>query len=311
MSRSSSRHKLCNKTVLVETTKSRKPPPLAGGNSAAQAEQSSPKRLGKGPLLTSCYALPETASTTQAGQSNFAETDLAERPLNPPCFVETETTDAEPTPEAPVPPALVEAIERSVGFDGTGFFANRRDQRVEMTGTAYELLKALRAGGDAAIKLAIDRFPPDLRQRAPSPKKPELLAVQLTAKPGTTEQRKACSALASLLVVAQAEGVTVERYREWASGIDLADAEVQAKKIRAALKATAPDEFEGDQTPKTPVYEVQVAVLVDGKRKEAVRVVIEDHQAGELCASIAQAKATGDLTKLGNDIAGASDAGHV
>lgn len=230
---------------------------------------------------------------------NFAETETAKpRPSTQHCSVENETTKAPVTTQPNLLATLIEAIDRSERFDGTGFFARRKDQRLEMTGTAYALLQALRAGGDAAIKFAIDRFPRGLRQRAPSASKPALLAIQLTAKPRTTEERKACSSYASLLIVAQALGITIEGYRAWANGIDLADAEVQAKKIRAALTATASDVIEVDQLPTPPVYELQVAILVDGKPKEAVRVVIQEDQTGEFRAAIARAGAEGDLKDL-------------
>jgi hypothetical protein len=229
----------------------------------------------------------------------------------PASFAETETeqitSDAgTPLPQADKRQTLIAALDSSESFDGTGFFVNRRDRRVEMTATAFVLFQALLAGGDAAVDLALARIPPGHRQRAPSRAKLELLAITLTAKPTTTEEQKACSAYASLLIVAQANGVTTEGFSEWARAINLADAEVQAKRIRAALKASAPDGFEGDPIPHQPTYELQVAVLVNGKAKEAVRVVIEDHQANGIRTSISKAKATGDLMTLASDIAEAS-----
>lgn len=218
------------------------------------------------------------------------------------CFRGTETSKPANTKGGPYAHTLTTALDRSVEFDGTGFFTNRRDRRGEMTGTAYVLYKALQGGGDQAFNLAVARIPPGLRQRAPSRNKLELLAVQLTAKPRTTEERKACSSYASLLIVAQALGITTEGYRAWASGIDLADAEFRAKRIRAALQAAAPGEYEGDQAPARPIFELQVAVLVDGKRKEAMRMVIGDCRASEIRAWIEQVKATGNLTKFTDEI---------
>lgn len=239
---------------------------------------------------------------------NFVGTETAKpRPSTQHCFVETETTKPPVTAQLTLSATLIEAFDRSDRYDGTGFFASRKDQRLDMTETAYALHRALMAGGDEAIKLAIDRFPPGLRQRAPSASKPELLAIQLTAKPRTTDERKACSALASLLVVAQALGITSEGYRAWASGIDLADAEVQARKIRVALKASAAEPIEYVTPPAKPVYAFEVAIVVDEKRKVTVRVEIEDHQIEAVRDAIVWARDKGEFSVLANKLANMMD----
>ena len=65
------------------------------------------------------------------------------------CFSGTETTKPANTQGGPYAQTLTTALDRSVEFDGTGFFTNRRDRRGEMTGTAYVLYKALQGGGRA------------------------------------------------------------------------------------------------------------------------------------------------------------------
>ncbi len=242
------------------------------------------------------FRVPEIKPLNEGDQVSFPETETGQ----------IKHSGETPPPQREISPVLIAALDSSEGFDGTGFFVNRRDRRVEMTATAFVLFQALLAGGDAAVDLALARIPPGYRQRAPSRAKLELLAITLTAKPKTTEEQKACSAYASLLIVAQTHGVTTEGYCEWARGINLADAEVQAKRIRAALKASVADGFEGDSTPHEPTYELQVAVLVNGKAKDAVRVVIEDHQAHGIRTLISEARATGDLMTLASDIAEAS-----
>lgn len=113
-------------------------------------------------------------------------------------------------------------------------------------------------GGEAAIDLAIERLPPDLRQRPPSKKKPELIALQVTAKPETEAHLKTLYGYAPVLFVARVRGLSPDAFEEWVPNVNLDDCKVQATKIRAALKAGAPVELdEPEATVEEPWLDIR------------------------------------------------------
>ncbi|MBB2962527.1 hypothetical protein [Methylobacterium sp. R2-1] len=154
-------------------------------------------------------------------------------------------------------PALLRAIEDCAHFNGRGFFQNRRENRIAMLVLAYLLLLELLRGGEEAIKVAISKFPPDARVRRPSMTKPELIAVQLTAKPENEPQRKLCSDYGSLLLVARVKGLSPTDFVGWVEEADIGDCKVKAKRIRAALKAGAPTEIDEDTPCTASVAEIE------------------------------------------------------
>lgn len=171
-----------------------------------------------------------------------------------PCFGPAETASASP--------ALLRAIDDCARFNGQGFFQNRRENRLAMLVLAYLLLLELVSGGDEAITLAINRFPPDARARRPSLTKPELIAVQLTAKPDDEPQRKLCSDYASVLMVARVKGLSPTDFVVWIEEADIGECKVKAKRIRAALKAGIPPEIDDelDATPAASTEEPWVQI---------------------------------------------------
>ncbi len=138
--------------------------------------------------------------------------------------------------------ALLDALAECHGYPGQRFFRSRTEHRLAVLTPAYRLALEIVRGGEPAYDVAVRRMPVGLRQRSPSREKPELLAVQITAKPETSSQRKQCSALASLLMVARTTGLSVEEFPVWATEADLEDCRLKAKRIRMALRAgIAPD----------------------------------------------------------------------
>ncbi len=168
----------------------------------------------------------------------------AGEPTGQSCFGQNET--------ARVSSALLRAIDDCADFNGQGFFQNRRENRLAMLILAYLLLLELVRGGDEAITLAINRFPPDAGVRRPSLTKPELIAVQLTAKPDDEPQRKLCSDYSSVLMVARVKGLSPANFVDWIEEADIGDCKVKAKRIRAALKAGLSPEIDDDSDPATP-----------------------------------------------------------
>lgn len=158
----------------------------------------------------------------------------------------TRETGAEPTPLR-IPTAAPEmafhhALSACHDYPGQRFFQDRTEHRLAVLTPAYRLALEIVCGGEPAFDLAVSRMPAGLRQRAPSREKPELLALQIAAKPETANQRKQCSALASLLMVARVKGLSAEAFPEWAADADLEECRTKAKRIRAALRAgVAPD----------------------------------------------------------------------
>ena len=155
-------------------------------------------------------------------------------------------------------PDFLQALENATRFNGSEFFHNQRERRTALLVQSNILLVEMIKGGDAAIDLAIERLPPDLRQRAPSKKKPELIALQVTAKPETEAHLKTLYGYAPVLFVAQARGLSPDAFREWVPDVNLDDCKVQATKIRAALKAGAPVELdEPEATLEEPWLEIR------------------------------------------------------
>jgi len=128
--------------------------------------------------------------------------------------------------------ALSAAIETCVQFPAKAFFQSRRAARSELLKPAYELMLKLSEEGFPAIDLAIAALPTGLRERRPSRHKIELLAVELTAKPENTEQRKACSKYAAILQVARHKNIAVDDFTSWSDEVNIEDCQTAAKEIR-------------------------------------------------------------------------------
>ena len=157
------------------------------------------------------FGLNETQPPMEVARLSETVSLMLGEPTNqtqPPCFVPAEI------PETP----LLRAIDQSARFNGQGFFQNRRANRIAMLVPAHILLLELVRGGEEAIDVAISRFPDGIRERRPSRHKPELIAVQLTAKPENEAQRKLCSDYAAVLMVARVEGISVTEFLTWIDG---------------------------------------------------------------------------------------------
>lgn len=156
--------------------------------------------------------------------------------------------------------AFSNALTACDDYPGQQFFQSRTENRLAVLTPAYRLALEIVRGGEPAFDLAASRMSAGLRQRAISRDKPELLAVQVTAKPETSNQRKQCSALASMLMVARVKGLSAEAFPDWASDADLEECRAKAKRIRAALRAgVAPDlDDDSEAEPEAEAPWVQV-----------------------------------------------------
>lgn len=164
--------------------------------------------------------------------------------------------------------ALVRAIDDCARFNGQGFFQNRRESRIEMFVLAYLLLLELFSGGEEAITLAIDRFPAGTRARRPSFNKPELIAVQLTAKPEDEPERKLCSDYASVLLVARVKGLSASEFVDWIEKADIGECKVRAKRIRTALRAGLPPEIDDEPDPARPTADEPWVQISHGRGQD-------------------------------------------
>lgn len=193
---------------------------------------------------------------------DFGAYETDEMSADQPCFVLAETASASP--------ALIRAIDDCARFNGQGFFHNRRENRLAMLVLAYLLLLELVSGGDEAIMLATNRLPPDARARRPSLTKPELIAVQLTAKPENEAQRKLCSDYASVLMVARVKGLSPTDFVGWIEEADIGDCKAKAKRIRAALKAGLSPEIDDELAATSPASTEEPWVQISHGRGQRV-----------------------------------------
>ncbi|GJD30571.1 hypothetical protein PMNALOAF_1818 [Methylobacterium adhaesivum] len=181
--------------------------------------------------------------------------------------------------EATPPPVLTTGLDDAFSnalsachdYPGQRFFQDRTENRLAVLTPAYRLALEIVRGGAPAFDLAASRMSAGLRQRALSRDKPELLAVQVAAKPETSNQRKQCSALASLLMVARVKGLTVEAFPEWASDADLEECRAKAKRIRSALRAGVAPDLDDDSVAE-PEVEAPWVQVVYGRGTQTVEI---------------------------------------
>lgn len=105
------------------------------------------------------------------------------------------------------------ALKASHDFYDESFFSEKHLKPTFVQ--AYSLLHALIAGGDAALELARQQAPFDKRERKISRYKPELIALQHTAKPKDNHERDQCSSHACVLKAARKEEVTIDEFPAW------------------------------------------------------------------------------------------------
>jgi len=121
---------------------------------------------------------------------------------------------------------------------GKGFFVGWYDKIRALT-PAYPVYTLVLEGGEPAVKAVLSHPVFAGRQRAPSKNKQALLAVYLSAKPTTGEQRKLCSDWACILEWAADENVAVAEFAEWASRVKLKAAKAYVREKRRAARAMA------------------------------------------------------------------------
>jgi hypothetical protein len=169
-------------------------------------------------------------------------------------------------------PGLAAALDACARFDGGSYFQNRRENRVALFVVAYALLLELIRGGEEAVTLAIQRFPPGQRQRAPSRDKRELIALQLAAKPETEAQRKLCSDYASVLMVALARGLSAQQFVQWVGEATVDECKFQATKIRAVLKAKVPAKLDEEPAPAAAPQKPDAATPSEPSQKPHLEI---------------------------------------
>lgn len=153
------------------------------------------------------------------------------------------------------------ALKASREFDSAAFFSEAHLKPTFIQ--SYRLLNALIAGGDDAVALAMQQAPLNERKRKISLNKPELIALELTAKPQDKKQRKQCSSHACVLKMARKDRVANEQFPAW-----LEDPNNGVKKCRERVAKMRPDRsdvskpFPRREPPTPPDNEAWVKLVV-------------------------------------------------